>query len=41
VFGSFCSRLFHKGSDLDLAITGRWRNNRGALLEMVSMYKHT
>jgi hypothetical protein len=35
VFGSFCSRLFHKGSDLDLTITGRWRNNRGTLLEMV------
>jgi hypothetical protein len=36
VFGSFCSHLFHKGSDLDLTITGRWRNRHGDLLEMVS-----
>jgi hypothetical protein len=35
VFGSFCSSLYHKGSDLDLTITGRWRNRHGQLLEMV------
>jgi DNA polymerase sigma len=35
VFGSFCSSLYHKGSDLDLTITGRWRNRHGELLDMV------
>lgn len=36
LFGSFCSGLWHKGSDLDLTITGRWRNRHGQLLDMVS-----
>jgi hypothetical protein len=35
LFGSFCSGLWHKGSDLDLTLTGRWRNRHGQLLCVV------
>ncbi|WIA15235.1 hypothetical protein OEZ85_001910 [Tetradesmus obliquus] len=37
VFGSFCSGLYHKASDLDLTIIGRWRNRHGTLLDMHAM----
>eukprot|EP00878_Enallax_costatus_P025364 GHUV01027135.1.p1 GENE.GHUV01027135.1~~GHUV01027135.1.p1 ORF type:complete len:293 (+),score=34.25 GHUV01027135.1:344-1222(+) len=37
VFGSFCSSLYHKGSDLDLTITGRWRDRHGHVLDMATM----
>lgn len=40
VFGSFWSGLYHKGSDLDLTITGRWRNRHGQLLDMVGAGTH-
>lgn len=35
MFGSFCSSLYHEESDLDLTITGQWRDRRGQLLDMV------
>eukprot|EP00879_Flechtneria_rotunda_P009972 GHRR01010428.1.p1 GENE.GHRR01010428.1~~GHRR01010428.1.p1 ORF type:complete len:233 (+),score=67.02 GHRR01010428.1:248-946(+) len=34
VFGSFCSAMYHKGSDLDLTLMGRWRDRHGHPLDM-------